>query len=80
MNTLKDGGPVTRSGALLKLINAANDLNSIVEGVPSVRWANGSMRLKDTREWCAFYCALADINNETARSAMLDEREKPEGV
>ena len=59
-----------RSSALLALIEAANNLNSIVEGIPSVRWAYDGRRLKDTKEWCAFYCALSSVNDETARNAM----------
>lgn len=58
------------SSALLALIEAANNLNSIVEGIPSVRWAHDGRRLKDSKEWCAFYCALSSVNDETARNAM----------
>jgi len=61
-----------RSTALLALIEASNNLNSIVEGIPSVRWAHGGQRLKDRKEWCEFYCALSAVNDETARNAMMN--------
>lgn len=41
-----------------KLVAAAKDLINIVEGLPSVRWAYEGRRLKDTKEWCVFYCAM----------------------
>ena len=56
---------------LRKLEACAADLNEIVEGVRNVRWASpsGSLdysrRLKDTPEWCAFYCALSDLKENT---------------
>lgn len=57
---------------LRKLEACAVALNEIVDGVRNVRWASpsGSLdysrRLKDTPEWCAFYCALSDLK-ETAQ-------------
>ena len=47
-----------------KLIAAANSLNGIVEGFNSYNWIKkgGNSRLKDTREWCSFYCALVTVN------------------
>jgi hypothetical protein len=56
--------------ALLNLVETANNLNSIVEGIPSVRWSHGGKRFKDTEEWAAFYCALAAVNDDTARRAI----------
>ena len=45
-------------------ISAANDLEGIVEGVWSVNWTGNNKRLKDTKEWCAFYTALAVVKCE----------------
>lgn len=40
------------------LSNAASALVRLVEGPGCLRWEDGSgSRLKDTNEWCAFYCA-----------------------
>ena len=53
MNTktqLNSQAAAVGSGALLALADAANDLNSIVEGIPSKRWAAEGRRLKDTNE------------------------------
>lgn len=47
--------------ALLELETAADSLNVIVEGVRNERWASEGRRLKDTPEWCAFYCAFAAL-------------------
>lgn len=47
------------------LVAAAGELTSIVEGIQGAfnhgtwRDEKNGMRLKDTTEWCAFYCALA---------------------
>lgn len=43
---------------LNELRESADKLNEIVEGIRNKRWAADGMRLKDTPEWCAFYCAL----------------------
>jgi len=45
-----------------ELVDAANRLNEIVEGVTSVRWSFKNSRLKDTEEWCEFYVALNRAN------------------
>jgi hypothetical protein len=39
----------------------------IVEGVGSSRWQSGGARLKDTREWCAFYSAVKAAEREAGR-------------
>ena len=44
-----------------KLLAACRNLNSIVEGVNSVRWESHGARLKDTDEWVEFYSALSDV-------------------
>lgn len=47
------------------LVEAAGELTSIVEGIQGAfnhgNWRDekNGMRLKDTTEWCALYCALA---------------------
>lgn len=41
-------------------------LVALVEGPGSPRWAAGGLRLKDTREWCAFYCAVKAAEREGA--------------
>lgn len=48
-----------------RLCAAAHALNEVVEGVRSERWASDGRRLKDTPEWCAFYCALPNIEGQT---------------
>lgn len=73
--TTNDGGP-ERSAAVRRLIERANNLNSIVEGIQSVRWAYGRCRFKDSREWCQFYSALAAVNDETAMLAARERQEK----
>ena len=51
---------VVRKLAHLKY--CADQLNTIVEGVKNKRWAADGCRLKDTMEWCDFYCALSEAN------------------
>lgn len=43
-------------------LEAANNLNEIVEGVRNERWNFEGRRLKDTPEWCKFYTELAKFN------------------
>ena len=43
---------------LVRLLDSATRLNEIVEGVRNERWAANGQRLKDTPEWCDFYCKL----------------------
>lgn len=57
----------TQNSTVSKLASAAHDLNQIVEGIISVRWAFDGKRLKDTPQWCAFYSALREF--ERADSA-----------
>lgn len=40
----------------LSLLQSADNLLEIVEGVRGERWTANGRRLVDTREWCAFYC------------------------
>lgn len=47
---------------LARLKYCADELNVIVEGVKNKRWAADGRRLKDTMEWCDFYCALSEAN------------------
>jgi len=49
---------------LRKLEACCVALNEIVEGVRNERWASEGRRLKDTPEWCAFYCAVKDAENQ----------------
>lgn len=44
-----------------RLVEASKGLREVVEGVRSERWVADGRRLKDTREWCAFYSALANF-------------------
>jgi hypothetical protein len=37
------------------------DLIQLIEGPRSGRWGLNAVRLKDTKEWCAFYVAMAKI-------------------
>lgn len=47
-----------------QLVETAKQLREIVEGVRNERWsAPGAGRLKDTKEWCAFYVALANFKH-----------------
>lgn len=52
--------------ALARLGIQAKDVVAIVEGPHAPRWAAGGLRLKDTREWCAFYCAVKAAEREVA--------------
>lgn len=54
---------------ITELLNAAEQLIEIVEGVPSVRWAFGARRLKDSPEWVKFYVV--------ARKALQPPKTKP---
>lgn len=47
---------------LARLKYCADQLNTIVEGVKNKRWSADGCRLKDTMEWCDFYCALSEAN------------------
>jgi hypothetical protein len=47
-----------------RLINSISDLMEIVEGVRNERWQDErGRRLKDTREWCAFYVAFRNYED-----------------
>ena len=47
-----------------RLITTPNGLKGIVDGFNADIWIKkgGYSRLKDTREWCSFYCALVTVN------------------
>lgn len=48
--------------AVLVLLKASEQLLQIVEGVRASRWTRDSgLRLKDTKEWCEFYCTVETI-------------------
>jgi hypothetical protein len=51
---------------------AAENLNEIVEGVTSVRWSGGGVRLKDTIEWAEFYCALKRAGKHQPLQVSID--------
>ncbi len=46
------------------ILDAARDVVEAVEGAHAPRWAAGGLRLKDTPEWCAFYCAVNRAERE----------------
>jgi hypothetical protein len=49
-----------------ELIDSAEDLMQIVEGVRCQEWRSAStdMRLKDTMEWVKFYVAVKNVLRE----------------
>jgi hypothetical protein len=64
---MKCNGVEITSTDLLSLVKAANDLNEIVDGARSKRWATDcGPRLRDTTEWCRFYTALARVNRDNS--------------
>ena len=61
MSERKVRGPAKEELKRLRALEgAASALNEIVEGIRNERWASDGRRLKDTPEWCAFYCAFKD--------------------
>lgn len=59
---------------MASVVEAAIQLNEIVEGVRNNQWVAGGLRLKDTPEWCAFYVSL---NREIEQSN--DQAQAPAG-
>lgn len=58
---------ITELRILRRLKKQADELNNIVEGVRYRDWRDErGMRLKDTKEWCAFYVALCKCEKEGA--------------
>lgn len=49
---------------LAVVCNAAKSLVDFIEGLGSVRWAYDGWRLKDTKEWCEFYCLVRKLNRD----------------
>ena len=66
ISTVKVRNPAKAELARLRKLEACSDaLNGIVEGVRNERWASEGRRLKDTPEWCAFYCAISALKENT---------------
>lgn len=67
-NDKTTGAPRSLYG-LVGLLESAQKLNEIVEGVSSRRWAaDNGFRLKDTSEWCEFYVSLKRAEREQANA------------
>lgn len=67
----KEASQLATDAQILRLLNEAQNLVSIVEGIhsPSDHWRSTSeanMRLKDSPVWCAFYVALQNATRQVS--------------